>query len=487
MNSMLSQDQSIPPIATVVLAGSANLHFWPLSRIHAPLQFEKTGSGKPSPFQQTLLAVDALGGAEQPLVFVGAQQYKKAQAQIVELSLIRRPRITVEPTDRGTWSCALAGAFMAARTGRETPLLFLDALFPPQNHASFRNTIGQLALAQPNDCLVALGQPGMGKAASHLPSVTKEGHANPLSLIRVTPNDAAIEETGMGVQCHYLIGHALFTSPRRLIEFARLSNSEQFDRINAATTAGQELGGATWMDINLWSALPQSELANTLINATDHILVRPIDMPGPVVTVTGNRAVFHHENSNCLIMCADSTASIPAITLEGCSDIEVLASPDALAIRKRGWTGKPAPTIDMMRRAEQVQLFHAVGKSHDWGREEIIEHQPRCIVSRLTIDPGSNIEPHFHTHRSEHWHVLSGSGAARLGQQDIELEAGSSLDIPRLTLHGGQNSGDQPLVIIETKHGGFLSDDDCTFARTHAPNKFSTTRPVAAASEAFKA
>lgn len=74
------------------------------------------------------------------------------------------------------------------------------------------------------------------------------------------------------------------------------------------------------------------------------------------------------------------------------------------------------------------------------------------------VKPGCSTEPHQHG-SEETWQVRRGRGRAVIGDQEIELAAGSRLSIPPQTRHVVTNIADEDLTIVafwwrETDHGG---------------------------------
>ena len=68
----------------------------------------------------------------------------------------------------------------------------------------------------------------------------------------------------------------------------------------------------------------------------------------------------------------------------------------------------------------------------------------------------------FHNHRSEHWVVVSGTGELSLDNKSLSLKHGQSAFIPIGSVHRVRNSGNEPLVLIETQYGEICSENDIT-------------------------
>lgn len=71
-------------------------------------------------------------------------------------------------------------------------------------------------------------------------------------------------------------------------------------------------------------------------------------------------------------------------------------------------------------------------------------------------EPGCGPPPHWHEHEDEWFHVLEGRAEFFKNGEWEEIPAGSSIFMPRGTVHSFRNAGDTPLKqIIHTAPAGF--------------------------------
>lgn len=81
------------------------------------------------------------------------------------------------------------------------------------------------------------------------------------------------------------------------------------------------------------------------------------------------------------------------------------------------------------------------------------------------IDPGKKINPHYHRHGDEHYHILEGSGEIRLhnlrnGSHETRIvTARSSFAIPPLIEHALSNTGTTPLLLMFSCPDAHLGED----------------------------
>lgn len=95
-----------------------------------------------------------------------------------------------------------------------------------------------------------------------------------------------------------------------------------------------------------------------------------------------------------------------------------------------------------------------------WGYYKIISEGKDCKIKRIVVYPGRRLSLQRHRRRSEHWFVLSGEGIVTLGDEDIPVKAGRSVDIPAYILHRIMNTGGVDLSVIEIQTGDDFSEDD---------------------------
>lgn len=69
----------------------------------------------------------------------------------------------------------------------------------------------------------------------------------------------------------------------------------------------------------------------------------------------------------------------------------------------------------------------------------------RLAMITQDVSPGTTIPVHLHEKEDEIIFIQSGTGEATLGDDRVELAAGSTLFVPQGTWHGGRNTGSETL------------------------------------------
>ena len=95
-----------------------------------------------------------------------------------------------------------------------------------------------------------------------------------------------------------------------------------------------------------------------------------------------------------------------------------------------------------------------------WGFYLVLYEEKGCKVKRFLVRPGKRMSLQKHRHRAEHWHLVRGEALVNRDGEEIRMEAGQSLDIPRGAVHRIGNVGREDVIVIEVQTGPYLGEDD---------------------------
>ncbi len=95
-----------------------------------------------------------------------------------------------------------------------------------------------------------------------------------------------------------------------------------------------------------------------------------------------------------------------------------------------------------------------------WGYYEVLSDCKDHKVKRIVVFPGKRLSLQRHFHRSEHWMIVKGAAKVTRGSEEIELNEGEAIDIPKGTRHRVQNLGKESLIFIEIQTGDYFGEDD---------------------------
>ena len=95
-----------------------------------------------------------------------------------------------------------------------------------------------------------------------------------------------------------------------------------------------------------------------------------------------------------------------------------------------------------------------------WGTFTVLDEAEGFKVKRIEVLPGKRLSYQKHAQRAEHWFVVAGAAKVTLDGNEIIVEAGHAIDIPKGAAHRVENPGELDLVFIEVQRGGYLGEDD---------------------------
>lgn len=113
-----------------------------------------------------------------------------------------------------------------------------------------------------------------------------------------------------------------------------------------------------------------------------------------------------------------------------------------------------------------AELYRKILRSHvkderrPWGYFEVLSDALDHKVKRIGVYPGKRLSLQRHKLRSEHWFMVSGSGAVTLDGHVIRLLPGQCVEIPVGAKHRMENVGDEMVVFVETQTGTYFGEDD---------------------------
>jgi mannose-6-phosphate isomerase len=99
-------------------------------------------------------------------------------------------------------------------------------------------------------------------------------------------------------------------------------------------------------------------------------------------------------------------------------------------------------------------------ETRQWGSFTVLDQGPGYQVKRLEVKPGERLSLQYHEQRQEHWLLVQGCAEVTLGDRQIQLHPGDSLDIPVKAAHRLANPGAIPVILIEVQMGVYLGEDD---------------------------
>ena len=95
-----------------------------------------------------------------------------------------------------------------------------------------------------------------------------------------------------------------------------------------------------------------------------------------------------------------------------------------------------------------------------WGYYRVLADEVDHKVKMIVVHPGQRLSLQRHRRRSEHWYIVQGNAVVKKDENDIPVQAGSSVDIPVGAWHRISNPGADNTVFIEIQTGDYFGEDD---------------------------
>jgi len=455
----------------VILAGGSGSRLWPLSRQNMPKQFLAL-DGDDTMLQATIDRLSPVIKSDKVLI-VTQESHAKGEAYHALLPY----RSLFEPVARNTApAIALAAASLTA-DGSDPVMVVLPADHVIVDEAEFRSSLQRAILEAEGGSLVTFGiQPtrpdtGFGYVKTRPASGVLHPQSSILDVERFTekPDLATakrfIEEGGYFWNSGMFVWRAsvilaeierylpeVFQITRAIVESSRSSSFQQavdqhfaampsvsidygvLEKSALVTLIPCDFG---WNDVGSWHAVHEIAAKDKAGNA----------LQGNVIAIDCKNSLIRAEKR-----------LVAAIGIE---DLCVIETADAILISKNDQTQRVREVVDTLHERGSTEQVCHVKVNRPWGSYAVLEDEKNCFkIKRIVVAPGAKLSLQSHSHRSEHWVVVSGTATVTNGAEIVTVQKNQSTYIPMGTKHRLENRGKIPLHIVEIQVGEYLGEDD---------------------------
>ncbi|PAF49055.1 mannose-1-phosphate guanylyltransferase/mannose-6-phosphate isomerase [Helicobacter sp. 13S00401-1] len=144
----------------------------------------------------------------------------------------------------------------------------------------------------------------------------------------------------------------------------------------------------------------------------------------------------------------------------GLKDFIVIDTNDALLIAKKGESQEVKEIVSKLSKSNKDLTFCHSTVHRPWGSYSVLLEDSRFKLKSIIVKPGERLSLQKHSHRNEHWIVVSGSALVQIEHEEMFLAPNQSTYIPMGKVHRLSNMGKIDLVIIEVQVGEYLGEDD---------------------------
>ncbi|GAB6195001.1 mannose-1-phosphate guanylyltransferase/mannose-6-phosphate isomerase [Lysobacter xanthus] len=455
----------------VVLSGGSGTRLWPLSRQNQPKQFLAL-VGDRSLYQETVLRASRLPGVAPP-VTVCADDHRFMVGEQLQASGLRGGGILLEPSARNTAPAIAIAACHLAAHDPDALMLVLPADHLIEDEAAFRDAVSRAR---------ALAEAGWLVTFGIRPDYAETGYGYILGGVPLDDAGAAVdrfvEKPDLATAESYLAhggyfwnsGMFLFRASRYLDELAAHAPAIAAAARAAYASARADLDFIR-IDADAFAASPSDSIDYAVMEKTDRAAVVPVSCGWSDIgswsalwsvaerDADDNRLdgdVIAVDSRGCLVRAAERRM----VATLGVEDLVIVDTPDATLVARKDRVQDVKVLVDRLKAAGRTE--HLVHRKvyRPWGSYDSLAVGTRFQVKRIVVRPGAALSLQKHTHRAEHWIVVSGSAEVTCGERVFDLHENESTFIPVGTVHRLRNNGSEPVELIEVQSGGYLGEDD---------------------------
>ena len=458
-------------IHPVILSGGSGSRLWPLSRSLFPKQLLAL-AGERSLIQDTVLRTESAGFA-QPLIICNTEHRFLIAEQLRETN-VSPQAIVLEPVGRNTAPAAAIAALMIAEKDPDGLLLLMPADHIVRNRTAFLEAVSRAAKCAQQDRLVTFGitpdspETGYGYIRRGQALKGLEGGFQVERFVE-KPNAATAADYVASGAYDWNSGLFLFKASLLLAELARLE-PELLAQCREALAKGAKDLDFFRLDQASFAKAKAISIDYAVMERTDKAAVVPVEMGWSDIgswealwaTASRDEAgnvtrgdVLHHGVRNSYLRSEG-----PLVAAVGVDDIVVVATQDAVLVSHK------SASQDVKRIVEQLEKsgreLHTTHRKvfRPWGSYEGIDNGDNFQVKHIIVNPGAKLSLQMHHKRAEHWIVVSGTAQVTCGDKVFPLKENQSTYIPLGEKHRLENTGAEPLHLIEVQSGSYLGEDD---------------------------
>jgi mannose-1-phosphate guanylyltransferase/mannose-6-phosphate isomerase len=455
----------------VVLSGGSGTRLWPLSRQDRPKQFLAL-VGERSLYQETVLRAGGLPAVQAPIT-VCSEAHRFTVGEQLQAIGVESGGIVLEPVARNTAPAIALAALHAAAWDPEAVLLVMPADHLIEDEAAFRDAVSRAVELAGAGWLVAFGiTPDYAETGY---GYIRRGEALGEAGFRI---ERFVEKPDRPTAEQYLAdggyawnsGMFLFRATRYLEELGTHAPSILQAARQAYGSAGADLDFIR-VDAEAFAASPSDSIDYAVMEKTDRAAVVPVSCGWSDIGSwsslwsvaerddAGNRTdgdVIAVDTRGSLVRASERRL----IATVGVDDLVIIDTADATLVARKDRVQDVKAVVDALKAAGRSEhLFHRK-VYRPWGSYDSIGVGPRFQVKRIMVKPGAALSLQKHTHRAEHWVVVSGVAEVTCDERVFELRENESTYIPRGSVHRLRNRGSEPVELIEVQSGSYLGEDD---------------------------
>ncbi len=480
-------------IQPVILSGGSGTRLWPLSRECHPKQLLKL-FGDHTMLQATVLRMHGLrlppGDILLPPLLVGNEEYRFLMAQHMQEIGVAHAPILLEPCGRNTAPAMTLAALSVLAIEPDAILVTMPADHIIHDIEAFHRALSVAIETAKSHRIVTFGivpttpETGYGyiQYGAYV-EVTNDSidtmHApRPRSVTRFREKPDADTARQYLEQGDYLWNSGLFVSQADTwVELMTRYRPDILDACRHAHAGRTQDHDFCRPDADAFTACPSESIDYAVMEPLsrdsanpERIAVIPLDAQWSDLGTW--RALWEHgdkdpqlnvtfgdvltvDTRNTLVVGQDRL--VATIGVDGLAIIE---TPDAVLVADQAHIQQVRDIVERLKQDKRDESHRHRKTYRPWGWYDCIDQGQRFKVKRIVVNPGASLSLQQHSHRAEHWVVVTGIAKVTRGADTFLVHENESTFIPIGACHRLENPGQSPLEIVEVQSGSYLEEDD---------------------------
>ena len=457
-------------IIPVILSGGSGTRLWPLSRKQYPKQYLPL-VGDNTIFQETILRLNGIENLADPVIICNVDHRFLVAEQCQQID-ITNPTVLLEPIGRNTAPAIAAAALQSLKLSDDAVLLVLSADHVIQDIDIFHSAINIANKQAQDGKLVTFGiiPTDANTNFGYIKSSNDDNDGAFRVKEFVEKPDLPTAQTYLE-QGNYLWNSGMFMfKASTLIDELTTYSSDIVKAVSASVDKATIDLGFIRLEKQAFESSPSDSIDYALMEKSNNVVVVPL---GTGWNDIGSWSALYEignkdQNNNVIrgdVISTETTNSYiradhHMVVTIGVDNLIVADTPDATLIATKDKVLQIKQVVEQLQQKGRCegQLHRKVYRP--WGWYDSIDKGERFQVKRICVNPGASLSLQKHSHRAEHWIVVTGTAKVTNGDTIELLSENQSTYIPIGVLHRLENTGKLPLEIIEVQSGSYLGEDD---------------------------